>query len=234
MYRITLLLTLLALAATGCSSGVNRLAAHDFQGRTVAVMAAVPPMPRVLSGPWSEGWVDLRDPIGTAVRAGTAVAKWEQARRAQSRLDSAAARVDVAEIVARQALRESADLLGYEPVARPTDADYLLDIRVYDYGLVADSYEGATYFALEMDLVVLEGPSRETVWQRRVRERETVDASVFGLPAAAGNVVTARALAQLSEREMAMGLERLAAYAADRATATLRKDFLRSREKNAG
>jgi hypothetical protein len=220
------LLALLMLAGCGPS---HRLGQYDFAERSVAVVAAIPPGPRVASGPWSEAFVDLRDPIGSAVRVGTATAKWEEARKAQVRLDSAAARVDVAEIIARRALAGSASTLGLRPVNDPNAADFVLDIRVYEYGLVADSYDGATFFAVEADVVLLDGATRETVWKDEVREREVVTNTLFGLPPAAGNVVTARALARLSTEEMARGLGRLAGFAADRVTRELREDFFDSR-----
>ncbi len=230
--RSSLCAVLLALAVLPAVSGCgpsNRLADYRFDGRSVAVIAAVPPGPRVLSGSWSEAFIDPYDPIGTALRVGTAGAKWEQARKAQARLDSAAARVDVAEVIARRALAGSAPTLGLRPVDNPAEADFVLDLRVYRIGLVADSYDGATYFAVEVDLVLLDGPTRETVWEDRLREREVLTNVLLGLPPAAGNVVTARALAGLSAEEMERGLARLAEFAADRVTRTLREDFLRSR-----
>lgn len=224
---------LLAFAALPVLSGCgpsNRLRSYDFADRSVAVIAAIPPGPRVTSGPWSEAFVDLRDPIGSAVRVGTAAKKWEEARKAQVRLDSASARVDVADIIARRALSGSAPTLGLRPINDPTASDFVLDIRVYQYGLVADSYDGATYFAVEADVVLLDGVTREPIWKDEVREREVLTNTLFGLPPAAGNVVTARALARLSVEEMARGLARLAEFAADRVTRTLREDFLESRE----
>jgi hypothetical protein len=219
-------LALLVLAGCGPSHHLGR---YDFADRSVAVVAAIPPQPRVASGPWSEAFVDLRDPIGSAVRVGTAAKKWEEARKAQVRLDSAAAQVDVAEIIARRALSGSAPTLGLRPVNDPATSDFVLDIRVYEYGLVADSYDGATFFAVEADVVLLDGATREVVWKDEVREREVLTNVLFGLPPAAGNVVTARALARLSTEEMVRGLARLAEFAADRVTRELREDFLDSR-----
>ena len=231
LFRPLALVLLLAAALpvlSGCGPS-HRLRDYDFNGRSVAVIAAIPPGPRVLSGPWGESFVDPRDPLGTAVRVGTAAAKWEQARKAQARLDSAAARVDLAEIVARRVLTGSAPTLGLRPVDRPEDADFVLDLRVYDYGLVADSYDGATYFAMEAEVVLLDERTRETIWKEKLREREVLTHTLFGLPPAAGNVVTARALARLSAEEMEAGLVRLAEFAADRVTRELREDFLDSR-----
>lgn len=221
-----LLLALVVLA--GCGPG-NQLREYEFTDRSVAVIAAIPPGPRVASGPWSEAFVDLRDPIGSAVRVGTAARKWEEARKAQARLDSAASRVDVADIIARRALAGSAPTLGLRPVSDPNAADFVLDIRVYRYGLVADSYDGATYFAVEADVVLLDGVTREPIWDDELREREVLTNTLFGLPPAAGNVVTARALARLSVEEMTRGLARLAEFAAGRVTQELREDFLKSR-----
>lgn len=225
---LALLLAMVLPVLSGCGPG-NRLRDYDFGDRSVAVIAAIPPGPRVMGDLWAEAFVDPRDPFGSAVRVGTAAAKWEQARKAGARLDSAAARVDVAEIVARRALTGSAPTLGLRPVARPDEADFVLDIRVYDYGLVADSYDGATYFAMEADVILLDERTRKTIWKEKLREREVLTNSLFGLPPAAGNVVTARALARMTVEEMEAGLVRLAEFAADRATRELRDDFLRSR-----
>ena len=229
MSRIARFLLLgVVLSTIGCS-GTNRLKDVDLRGQRVAVMAAIPPHPRVQAGDPAEAAVSPYDPIGSAIRVGTAVAKHREARRAQARLDSAVARVDVAEHIARQVLVESADRLGFMPAARPADADYLLDVRVYDYSLIADSFEGATFFALEGDVLLVDPIRGRTMWKKEVREREVLDASLFGLPAAAGNVVTARALAELSEEQMAAGLQRLADYAASRIADRLTRDYYRSR-----
>lgn len=231
LFRPLALVLLLATAfpvLSGCGPG-HRLRDYDFGDRSVAVIAAIPPGPRVMGNLWAEAFVDPHDPFGSAARIGTAAAKWEQARKAEARLDSAAARVDVAEIVARRALAGSAPTLGLRPVDRPEEADFVLDIRVYEYGLVADSYDGATYFAMEADVVLLDERTRRRIWKEKLREREVLTHSLFGLPPAAGNVVTARALSRLTVEEMEAGLVRLAEFAADRATRELRDDFLRSR-----
>ncbi|MDX1420898.1 MAG: hypothetical protein R3181_13115 [Rubricoccaceae bacterium] len=230
---LAVLLAAAALPLSGCS-GTNRLGEVDLRGRTVAVVAAIPPHPRVQAGDPAEAAVDPYDPVGSAIRVGTAAAKYREARRAQARLDSAVALVDVADRIARSVLLDSAELLGFAPVGRPADADYLLDLRIYDYSLVADSFEGATFFALEGDVLLLDPATGRTLWERGVKEREVLDAALFGLPAIAGNVVTARALSQLTEAEMADGLERLADYVASRVVDRLRTDYLRTRDDYEG
>ncbi len=223
-------LALVAAAGLGGCSSSNRLREVDLTGRRVAIMAAIPPQPRVQSGDPGEAAVNPYDPIGTAARVATAAAKYREAREAQARLDSAATMVDVADRIARRVLAQSANLTGFRPEPRPADADYHLDLQVVDYALVADSREGATYFAIEGHVRLLDAHSGRQMWTRRLREREVLDGSVFGLPAAVGNVVTARALARLTEEEMARGLERLADLTADRIVRRLREDYLGTRQ----
>ena len=232
MFRaLRLPVLLLALAAVGLSAcgPSNRLREVSLDEARVAIVAAIPPHPRVQAGSPLEGAVDYRDPLGTAARVGSAAEKYRQARRAQARLDSAVQAVDLPDRIARRVLTQSAALLRVAPTARPADADFLLDLRVRDYALVADSFEGAVYFVVEGDLLLLEAATGREMWDARVREREKLTGSLFGLPPAAGNVITARALSRLSADEMSEGLSRLADLAAERVVDRLRRDYARSR-----
>lgn len=227
-FRFLPLLLVTALAAGGCASS-NRLGEVSLDGRRVAVAAAIPPRPAVQAGHPAEAAVDLRDPIGSAVRLGTSAAKYRQAERAQARLDSAVLRVDVADRIARQVLVQAAERFRFEPGSRPLDADYLLDLRVERYSLISDSFEGDTYFTLEGEMRLLEPGTGRRLWHTELREREVLDGSLFAFPPSVGNVVTARALASLSQEEMAQGLLRLADYTAARIVETFRRDYARTR-----
>jgi hypothetical protein len=221
-------LALLAIGLSACGPS-NRLREVSLNDARVAIVAAIPPHPRVQAGYPGEGAIDYRDPLGTIARVGTAAEKHRQARRAQARLDSAVQQVDLADRIARQVLTQSSQLLRVAPTARPADADYLLDLRIRDYALVADSFEGAVYFVVEGDLYMLEAATGREMWDARVREREKLTGSLFGLPPSAGNVITARALSRLSAEEMSEGLSRLADLAAERVVDRLRRDYARSR-----
>ncbi|MDT0631640.1 hypothetical protein RQM47_03090 [Rubrivirga sp. S365] len=225
--RPALLLAALA-AVSGCSAS-NRLGEVALPGRRVAVAAAIPPAPRVQAGSPLEAGVNPWDPVGTAVRRETSEAKRRQAVRAQARLDSVVARVDVADRIARRTLARTAQALGFAPADRPADADFVLDLRVRDYGLVADSFEGDTFFVLVGEALFLDAQTGAELWRTDLDEREVVDRTVFRLPAIPGNVVTGRALAALSSGEMAAGLQRLGDLAAERIAARLVRDYERSR-----
>lgn len=215
---------LVVLVSSGCGAS-NRLHEVDLNGKRVAVVAAIPPHPRVQGGHPGEGAVDPYDPIGSAIRVGTAAAKYQEAREAQARLDSVVSRIDIADQIARKVLLDSADLLRFIPESYPEDADYIIDLRIFDYSLVADSFEGATYFVLEGEVLLLDPVRAVELWRRKIREREVLSGSLFGLPAAAGNVITARALSRLSEEDMQRGLDNLADYVAGKVVERLRDDY---------
>lgn len=223
-----LFIGLTTTSIVGCGPS-NRLREVDLNGRNVAVLAAIPPHPRVQAGHPAEMAINPYDPVGTAVRIGTSAAKRREAREAQARLDSVVTQIDIADQIARRVLLESADLIRFQPVSHPDDAEFLIDLRIYDYSLVADSYETATYFALEGEVMLLDPDRGIELWRKKVREREVLSSSLFGISAAAGNVITARALSQLSEDDMREGLENLADYVASRIVEKLRHDYYDSR-----
>ncbi|MEM1056994.1 MAG: hypothetical protein AAGI52_15835 [Bacteroidota bacterium] len=225
---VAVLLFAPVLAGCGASNRLHEVSLNDAR---VAIVAAIPPHPRVQAGHPSEGAVDLRDPLGSITRVSTAAAKFREVERAQARLDSAVAQVDVADRIARRVLAQSAAVLAVTPAARPDQAEYILDLRIADYALVADSFQGDVYFVVEGELLLLDRATGRELWDGRVSEREKLTNSLFGLPPSVGNVITARALAGLSAEEMAVGLTRLADFAASRVTDRLRRDYDRSRDR---
>ena len=233
MFRSPFLaLTTLAVLVSACGPS-NRLREVSLTNARVAIVAAIPPHPRVQAGSPLEGAVRFGDPLGSMARVGTAAEKYQQAKRAQARLDSAVAQVDLADRIARRVLAGSAEAMRIAPAPYPDAADFLLDLRIADYALVADSFEGAVFFVVEGELLLLDRATGRELWDGEVREREKLTGSLFGLPPSAGNVITARALSRLSADEMAGGLARLADYAAQRVTDRLRRDYDRSRDEHA-
>ena len=218
----------LLVLVSGCGPS-NRLREIDLTGQRVAVVAAIPPHPRVQAGSPGEAGINPYDPIGSVLRVGTALDKRREARRAQVRLDSVVARVDVADQIARSVLVQAADRLRLVPAARPDGAAFVLDLRVADYALVADSFEGDTYFVLVGDMLLRDARSGSELWRSEIRERETLDGTIFGLPAAVGNVITGRALSRLTPEQMATGLTRLGEITAQRIADRLEHDYVRSR-----
>lgn len=229
--------TLFALAAVtlaGCG-GSSHLQRYDFTGQDAAVIAAIPPRPLVFaSGGGRSGSL-----LGAVLKAGTGYLQEREVQQAQERMDSALAHIDVASVTAQQTLQRSAQYLRYEPVDDPGGADFVLDLRVFEYGLVADSWDASLFFKLDAELLLVDAHTQAIIWQRHIQAVDPVTnidnlGTAYGVGAVVGNVYTARALTQLSVEEMAQALEHLAAFTADRLTAELRHDFYRSRRKRKG
>lgn len=216
------------LLVAGCGNA-NRLHQYDFAEARVAVVANIPPRPAVFTDYLFEARIDPDDPLGSVFRAGSAIVKQTQARRAQARMDSALTYVDVADRIARQVLRQSAPLLGYRPVARPSAADFILDIHIDNYGLVADSWHAAVHFEVDAEMRLIDRRTRRTIWRRHIREVEPVSQAGVGLGTTLGNAFTALALSKLSVEEMIVAFEDLADFTADHLTAALRHDYYASR-----
>lgn len=208
-----------ALALTGCAPS-HRLADVAIEQQSVAVMAAIPPESHRIRGPWP--FID--QPVEP--RAGEARRRFQAARFAQASLDTAAAMVDVAEVVARRAILESARALNFHPAGDPDTATFILDVRLIDFGFRAPTFEGEVRFFADADVRLLDRASGEQLWQRRFRESDRVRSDDFGLEE--GRRVTPLLMTRLSADQMAFGLERLAMFAADRVVEGLARDYRRA------
>ena len=123
---------------SGCGNK-HYLAEYEFSEKTLALVYIEPPAPELLHG-WLH--VDADDnPIQAVVRAGAGVAKEVEARRAKTRLDSAAMMVDVSTRLAERTLERAARYLGTTPVDRSAGPDYILvEHHERSFGLDALSY----------------------------------------------------------------------------------------------
>lgn len=225
-YQTLMLLASLVFMAVGCSSS-NRLKDYSFDNQRAAVIAAIPPAPFFfadsgLDGPPPRGLFDA------AVRVSGAIAHHKESRRAQARFDSALTQIDVAEAIAGETLLRSARYLGYDPIDDPRAADVVLDLRVEDYGLVADSWEATVHFELNAEIRLVDNETKAWIWKKKIREVEPIS-QAMPLGPGFGSVYTARALSRLSVEEMVEALENLASYTAHRLTMDLREAYYESR-----
>lgn len=226
--RAPLALGALALLLSACG-GSNRLAEYDFDDARVALVAEIPARPVLFTDVDYDARLDREDPLGSLVRAGTAVAKHVEVREARRRMDDALARVDVGARTAEAMLARSADVLGYRPVGHPREADFVLDVRIEHYGLVADSWDAAVRLVVEAEVELLDRAGRRRVWKQHVDAAQDLAEADVALGATWGNVYTARALSRLSTEELAAALADLADYTAAVLAAELRRDFYAAR-----
>ncbi|HCR48472.1 MAG TPA: hypothetical protein PLL64_13340 [Rhodothermales bacterium] len=219
---------LLVLTTTaGCT--LNKLPEYNLRDQKMAVMAAIPPSPKIYSDFWYDTRMDSRNPWRTMLRIGTAVAKYIQVDKAEARLDSALQHVDVPEIMARKTLLSAAESIGYAPVSSVKDADFIMDLRIRQYGIRADSWFGATYLFVEGDVLIYDNQTNKSIWKRGVQVRDRVSRHWFGLGGGAGNIFTATDLAKLSVKDMETGFRNLAEFAGERIARSILDDYQRKR-----
>ena len=216
-----LLVTLFA----GCAS--SRLGEHDFADRTVAVVVSKPPAPEIDTSNWL--WIDPDNILASVARAGAAIAKEASADRARERMMRAMEEVDVATRVADRTLERTALYLRATPHETEHDADYVLDVWIHNYGIQTESWDSAVYFRMKADVILLDGATGDQIWKERVKTKDpltTIPVSGY----IAEDVLTAQALARLSEDEMIVAFERLADATADRIARELRDDLRKARQ----
>ena len=218
----------LVLTSIMCGSS-NRLMEYDFKDRTVGAMMALPPPPEVFTD--SFWMVDAGNILETAIRIGTTIAKEVEVQKTREKMDNAISEVDVPERIRERTLDRCATYLRYRPVNNPDNADFLFDMHIQNYGIDAKSWDASVYFKIDVKVFLIDNQKTIEVWKRRVKERIPITSSFFGLPYAAGNVITAVSLSNLSEEDMIEGFEHMADFTADRIARKLQEDFVKARSK---
>jgi hypothetical protein len=220
------------LAAIGCllalsCASTGRLGQYELQGRSLAAIMRAPPRAEVFAE--SAVWIEPNDMVGTVLRAGTAIAKQLQAQQVRDLMRDAVARAEIPEQVRRRVLSKGSKILECDPVQQLQQSDVFFDLRIRRYGIDAGSPFASVRFIIDITARLRDARTGAKIWRTSFRESESISPSVFGLGDIAGNVVSAAILAELSEDEIASGLQRLADDAADRVCGKLQKAYLESR-----
>src|SRR5690606_22211781 len=150
------------------------------------------------------------DPLRNVIAAGARIAKEVEASKVRARLDSATAAVDVADRVQARTLDRAARYLRTRPAESEASADFVLELRLRDYGIDAKDWSAAAYFFVDAELLLLDGRDGRKIWDARVRARDPITPAIFGPGRAVRDVVTAATFADLEVEEIARALERLA------------------------
>lgn len=215
-------IALAALPALLGACGGHHLADYDFRGRTIAVVPLGAPTPEIWTG---DHTIDTENPLVAVIEAGSAVAVHLEGRRARARLDSAATRIDMEDRIAEQALERSARYLGTRRIDDPNAADYVLEIDVVRFGINASGGQSATLF-VEGEAVLLDGRTGREIWNQEVEAWDQLTPTISGPgSSAAGGVLTAATLTNISVADFERILQQLADYTADVMTGELREDL---------
>ena len=117
--------------------------------------------------------------------------------------------------------------LRTEIVADEADADYGMEVRVRRYGIDAERWDAAAHYFVDAQVILYDASDGRTIWESKVTEREAIAPAIFGGRRASviRDVVTAGALASMSEEDMVLTLEGLADFAAHGISERLRRSL---------
>lgn len=206
------------LAAAGCGPG-HHLADYDFANNTLAVVTSTPAYPELQTG-WVD--MDLENPVAAVIEGGARVAKEVEARRARTRLDSAATSVDIGTRMGARTADRASRYLAARPVATGP-ADFTLEVWVTDFGLDARGWDAAAFLYTNAEAVLIDAASGREVWSVRVWAREPITPAVFDAGPVPEDAITAGTLMTVSVEDFERVLERLADLSSDVVTNELRE-----------
>lgn len=144
----------LAVGLTSCAPP-GALQQADFEGRTLAVVAAPAPPPFVFHARLAQAGVAPFAEEGRPPE-GYEETEVDRAERLGARLREALQEVAIADSVARRVGAVTANTLGMEVVDDPDAADVLVDVRVLDYGLLTRGFTDGAKAFIDADIALLD------------------------------------------------------------------------------
>jgi len=216
----------------GCMT-VNNLGRYDFEGSRLAVDARTPPEPQLRIN--YDVTLDPHNAIYSALSVMTNLAKANQAVQVRENMREALTQVDVPEIVKSRTFSACADALGARQAASRGDSDYVLVIRIDEWGIEARSPVSAV--SLRMKLVATLYPTAlgrssspdDLAWRREVTVDQPADPEMFGIGPIIGNMATATVLSNMTEEDLVRGFRELGSLTAQRVAMILERDLDRAR-----
>lgn len=216
-----------AITQVACGGG-HHLAEYPFSSRTLAVVYIAPGSPELLTSYYDLG--NSQNPIQAVVRAGADVAREREGRRAYARLDSAAARIDIATVLAQRTLERASRYLGTRPIKDESQADYLMEVRMGRFGINAKADEAAYLFTFA-EAVLLDRRTGREIWNVNIHGRDRITPYVQSSSPIPGSVITASTLGSVSVADFQGALNQLMDLSTNMITNELRSDLRDARNK---
>lgn len=209
-----------ALLVSAACGGGHELQRYSFAGTTLAAVDYEPPAPELWTGAYD---VEGEDVFRTVLDASSRVAREVEARRARTRLDSAAVLVDVRRQMSTRTLERAGRYLGASQVDNAASADYLLEIQVRRFGIDARDDRPAKVF-MDVEAVLISRASGHEVWSVEVETHDRITPAVRG-GGVPSDIVTAASLYTLTVEDYRRALDGLTDFTSDYVSNELRKDL---------
>lgn len=224
-WALLLPVLLTALAPVGCVSA-GRLGEYSFHDQDLATVTTTPRRPSIRTPDLPDTRNEDEGLLNTVIRIGADLARDYEAWKAGPKLDRAADLADVSGRLSDGVLQRSAAVFRANPVESVRDADFEMMVTVRAYGIDFSDWDGAARWFIRAE-VTLNDARGARIWRTEVNERDDVRKGDRG--GALGTILTARALADMTEEDMAEALTGLADYSAERIAHKLREGLEKSR-----
>lgn len=219
----------MALAALTACGPKHHLDEYSFSGKSLALVVLDQPAPNLLDD-YYRVRTDRDDVIATVVQAGATAAKNAEAGRARARLDSAAAQVDLSDLLAERTLGRASRYLGVRPAQREEDADFLLEVHMRSLGIDARG-RGAASLYTNAEVVLLDRRTGREIWNVRVRGTDRLTPRVRSNDRLPGTIITAGTLHTVSVADFRAALDQLVQLSSNVIVDELREGLREARER---
>ncbi len=216
------------LGTVAACGGGHHLSEYPFTSRTLAVVYIAPPSPELLTSYYD--LTNSQNAVEAVVRAGADVAREREGRRANARLDSASARIDIPAVLAQRTLKRASRYLGTRPVTDETQADYLMEVRMERFGINAKADEAAYLFTYA-EAVLLDRRTGREIWNVNIHGRDRLTPYVESASPIPGSIITASTLGSVSVADFQSALNQLMDYSSNLITNELRSALREVRNK---
>ena len=203
--RFQTLAAALLLAAAACGGARHHLSEYNFSDRSLALVVLGAPAPGLITGSY-----DLRtdDVVELAAKAGSKAVKDVEARRARARMDSATGRMRLSDSLAKRTLDRASRYLGMRPVGSSTDADFLLEVHLRNFGLDASGGSTATLYT-NAEAVLLDRRTGREIWNVKVHGTDRLTPRVRGAGSVGGSILAAGTLHTMTVEDFQQALDQL-------------------------
>ncbi|MFW6262259.1 MAG: hypothetical protein ACOC6J_11825 [Spirochaetota bacterium] len=224
----TIILAVAVTALLGaCAS--TKLAEYDYDGEPVAIVVRVAPGARVEADYFVT--IDPDDPVTTILSIGSSVAKAGQVREAERKMEVALRGMEIDTIIEQELASYFGEVMAMRIAESRRRSSFFLNVVVEQYGIEASGPGSSVDFVVEGEAELFDEYTNDRIWRERFSRSEQFSPSVFGLPRSAGNVLSAAMLSELTEAQIAAGVERVTRDAAWEIAQEFESDLERARRR---
>ena len=216
----------LLVAATACGGARHHLNEYTFADRTLALVVLGAPAPGLVTGGYDLGSDDV---VELAAKVGSKAVKDVEARRARARMDSATSRMRLTDSLAARTLERASRYLGVRPSPSAANADFLLEVRMHNYGLDASGSSASLYTNAEA--VLLDRRTGREIWSVKVHGTDRLTPRVRGAGSVGGSIIAAGSLRSMSVEDFEQALDQLMTLSSNVVTEELRAALRDARER---